>query len=126
MDWNMDNFCPNDFKSYKSLWVVQVLGRSRCTPQFECLIIRSVRETWYSSNAHAGLDSLLSMVALKLLLCRFGQTNARILKAPSCTLNEWKFILSFSRVSLLFLNSWRASVVPCYVTTHPPAIKKQH
>jgi hypothetical protein len=68
MDWNMDNFCPNDFKSYKSLWVVQVLGRSRCTPQFECLIIRSVRETWYSSNAHAGLDSLLSMVALKLTL----------------------------------------------------------
>jgi hypothetical protein len=42
------------------------------------------------------------------------------------TLNEWKFNLSFSRVSLLFLNSWRVSVVPYYVTTHPLAILKQH
>jgi hypothetical protein len=49
---------------------------------------------------------------------------ARILKAH--TLNEWKFNLSFSRVSLLFFNSWRVSVVPYYVTTHPPAIQKQH
>ena len=44
----------------------------------------------------------------------------------SLTLNEWKFNLSFSRVSLLFLSSWRASVIPYYVTTHPPAIQKQH
>ena len=44
----------------------------------------------------------------------------------SLTLTEWKFNLSFSRVSLLFFNSWRASVVPYYVTTHPPAIQKQH
>ena len=42
------------------------------------------------------------------------------------TLNEWKFNLSLSRVSLLFSNSWRVSVVPYYVTTHPPAIQKQH
>ena len=41
----------------------------------------------------------------------------------SLTFNEWKFNLSFSRVSLLFLNSWRASVIPYYVTTHPPAIQ---
>ena len=41
----------------------------------------------------------------------------------SLTLNEWKFNLSFSRVSLLFLNSWRVSVVPYYVTTHPPAVQ---
>ena len=27
---------------------------------------------------------------------------------------------------MLFLNSWRVSVVPYYVTTHPPAIQKQH
>jgi hypothetical protein len=45
----------------------------------------------------------------------------------SLTLNEWKFNLSFSQVSLLFLNSWRInSVVPYYATTHPPAIQKQH
>jgi ribosomal protein S10 len=37
------------------------------------------------------------------------------------TLNEWRFNLSFSRVSLMFLKSWRASVIPYYVTTHPPA-----
>jgi hypothetical protein len=42
------------------------------------------------------------------------------------TLNEWRFNLSFSWVSLLFLNGWRVSVVPYYVTTHPPAIQKQH
>jgi hypothetical protein len=56
----------------------------------------------------------------------FWNTNARILKAHSHALIEWKFNLSFSRVSLLFLNSWRVSVVPSYVTTHPPAIQKQH
>jgi hypothetical protein len=44
----------------------------------------------------------------------------------SLTLNEWRFNLSFSRVSLLFLNSWRASVVPYCVTAHPLAIQKQH
>ena len=44
----------------------------------------------------------------------------------SLTLNEWKLNLSFSRLSLLFSSSWRASVIPYYVTTHPPAIQKQH
>jgi hypothetical protein len=44
----------------------------------------------------------------------------------SLTLNEWKLNLSFSRVSLLFLNSLSVSVVPYYVTNHPPAIQKQH
>jgi hypothetical protein len=43
----------------------------------------------------------------------------------SLTLNEWKFNLSFARVLLLFLNSWRASFVRYYVITHPPAIQKQ-
>jgi hypothetical protein len=42
------------------------------------------------------------------------------------TFSEWRFNLRFSRVSLLFLKSWRASVVPYYVTAHPPAIQKQH
>jgi hypothetical protein len=42
------------------------------------------------------------------------------------TLSERKFNLSFSRVSLLFLNSWGANVIPYYVTTHLPAIQKQH
>jgi hypothetical protein len=39
---------------------------------------------------------------------------------------EWRLNLSFSCVSMLFLNSWRVSVVPYYVTTHPPAIQKHH
>ena len=52
--------------------------------------------------------------------------NSRPYSKSSLTLNEWKFNLSFSRVSLLFLNSWRASAIPYYVTTHPPAIQKQH
>jgi hypothetical protein len=34
----------------------------------------------------------------------------------SLTLNEWKLNLSFSRLSLLFSSSWRASVIPYYVT----------
>jgi hypothetical protein len=29
-------------------------------------------------------------------------------------------------VLMLFLNSWRASVIPYSVTTHPPAIRKLH
>jgi hypothetical protein len=36
------------------------------------------------------------------------------------TLNEWKFNLSFSWVSLLFLKSWRVSVIPKYVTIRNP------
>jgi hypothetical protein len=44
----------------------------------------------------------------------------------SLTLNEWRFNLSFSWVSMLFLKSWRVSVVPYYVNAHPPAIQKQH
>jgi hypothetical protein len=30
-------------------------------------------------------------------------------------LNEWRFYLSFSWVSMLFLNSWRVSVVPYWI-----------
>ena len=52
--------------------------------------------------------------------------DKRSYSKSSLTLNEWKFNLSFSRVSLLFLNSWRVSVVPYYVTTHSPVIQKQH
>jgi hypothetical protein len=44
----------------------------------------------------------------------------------SLTLKEWRFNLSFPLVSMLFLNSWGVSVVPYYVTTHSPAIQKQH
>ena len=40
------------------------------------------------------------------------------------TLNEWKFNLSISRVSLLFLNSCKASGIRYYVTTYPPAVFK--
>jgi hypothetical protein len=41
----------------------------------------------------------------------------------SLTLKEWRFNLSFPWVSMLFLNSWRVSVIPYYVTTHSPAIQ---
>jgi hypothetical protein len=44
----------------------------------------------------------------------------------SLTLNEWRFNLSLSWASVLFLNMWRVSVLPYYGTTHPPAIQKQH
>jgi hypothetical protein len=42
------------------------------------------------------------------------------------TLNEWRFNQSFSWLSVLFLNTWRVSVLPYSVTTHSPAIQKQH
>ena len=42
----------------------------------------------------------------------------------SLTHKEWRFNLSFLWVSVLFLNSWRISVVPYYVTIHPPVIQK--
>jgi hypothetical protein len=42
------------------------------------------------------------------------------------TLKEWRFNLSFFWVSVVFLNSWRVSPVPYYVTNHPLAIQKQH
>jgi hypothetical protein len=43
------------------------------------------------------------------------------------TLNEWRFNfnLSFSRVSMLFLNSWRVSSHIVRYDTSPPAIQKQ-
>jgi hypothetical protein len=47
------------------------------------------------------------------------KTNTCILKVHSHSMSAWRFNLSFSRVPLLFLNSWRVSFVPYYVTTHP-------
>jgi hypothetical protein len=44
----------------------------------------------------------------------------------SLTLNEWRFNLSFSSVSMLFLNSWRVSSHIVRYDTNPPAIQKQH
>jgi hypothetical protein len=52
--------------------------------------------------------------------------DSRPYSKSSHTLNEWRFNLSFSWVLMLFLNSWRVSVVPYSATTHPPAIQKQH
>jgi hypothetical protein len=50
----------------------------------------------------------------------------RLYSKYSLTLKEWRFNLSFSCVSVLFLNSWRVSghIVRC--ETNPPAIQKQH
>ena len=39
------------------------------------------------------------------------------------TLNEWKFNLSFSGVSLLFLNSWRVSACHILFSDHSPSIQ---
>ena len=49
----------------------------------------------------------------------FEGTDSRPYSKSSLTLklNEWKFNLSFSRVSVRFLYSWRASVIPYYATS---------
>ena len=39
------------------------------------------------------------------------------------TLHEWKFNLSFSGVSLLFLNSWRVSACHILFSDHSPSIQ---
>jgi hypothetical protein len=44
--------------------------------------------------------------------------------ACDVTLSVYPHRTGFSRVLLLFLNSWRVSAVPYYATTHPPAIQK--
>jgi hypothetical protein len=44
----------------------------------------------------------------------------------SLTLNEWRLNPSFSRVSMLFWNSWRVSSHIVRYDTSPPAIQKQH
>jgi hypothetical protein len=41
------------------------------------------------------------------------------------TLNEWRFNMSFSWVSMLFLNSWRVSSHIVRYDTKPPAVQKQ-
>ena len=53
-------------------------------------------------------------------------THYRLYSKSSLTLKEWRFNLSFPWVSVLFLNSWRVSVVPYDVTNHSSAIQKQH
>jgi hypothetical protein len=44
--------------------------------------------------------------------------------ACDVTLSVYPHRAGFSRVLLLFLNSWRISAVPYYATTHHPAIQK--
>jgi hypothetical protein len=71
----------------------------------------------------AGSCHGISYQVMFLLLPPYSKSSL----ALTLTLNERKFNLSFSLVSIMiFLNSWRDSVVPYYVTTHPPAIQKQH
>jgi hypothetical protein len=55
-------------------------------------------------------------------------TDAGPYSKSSLTLNEWRFNLSFSWVSMLFLNSWRVIMSSHRVRydTSPPAIQKQH
>jgi hypothetical protein len=49
-----------------------------------------------------------------------------ILKAHSHSLNEWRFNLSFSWVSTLFLNNWSVNSHIVRYDTNPAAIQKQH
>jgi hypothetical protein len=77
-----------------------------------------------SRNCYKSTADLLQLVRKAKI--REVWTYIRPYSKSSLTLNEWKFNLSFSRVSLLFLNSWRVSVIPYHVTTHLPAIQKQH
>jgi hypothetical protein len=69
------------------------------------------------------LDWKFMCVLLKMALRR---RAVNLYSKSSLTLKVWRFNLSFPCVSVLFLNSWRVSVVPYYATTHPPAIQKQH
>jgi hypothetical protein len=62
----------------------------------------------------------------KTTLTLKGSSDWRLYSKSSLTLKEWRFNLSFSWVSVLFLNSWRVSIVTYYVTTHATAIQKQH
>jgi hypothetical protein len=76
-------------------------------------------------HAFAGTWSLAEIDPFRLLL----NTYARILKAHSHSHSNsmsGSSNLSFSRVSLAVFDCWRASVIPYYLPTHPPAIQKQH
>ena len=66
-----------------------------------------------------GLEASFSWITSKLLL-RPCSTSSLTL-----TLNEWRFNLSFSWVSMLFLKSWRMSSHIVRYDTNPPAIQKQ-
>jgi hypothetical protein len=70
-----------------------------------------------ASDTSRSLPSFSSAPSVRFLASDLGK---------SITLNEWRFSLSFSCVSKLFLNSCSVSVVPYYVTAHPPAIQKQN
>jgi hypothetical protein len=53
------------------------------------------------------------------------RTLLRLYSKSSLTLNEWRFNLSFSWVSMLFLNSQRVSSHRVRYNTNPPTIQKQ-
>jgi hypothetical protein len=52
--------------------------------------------------------------------------SLRLYSKRSLTLIEWRFNLSISWVSMLFLNSWRVSSHIVRYNTNPLAIEKQH
>jgi hypothetical protein len=58
----------------------------------------------------------------------FEHDHLRQYSKSSLTINEWKFNVSFPECHCCFwiAGAWRASVVPYSVTTHLPAIQKQH
>jgi hypothetical protein len=63
---------------------------------------------------------------LKLTMIRVSFDQVlRPYSKSSLTLNEWRFNLSFFRVSMLFFNSWRVSGHIARYDTSSPAIQKQ-
>jgi hypothetical protein len=67
-------------------------------------------------HAHSNLKIFILCIRLQSL---------RPYSKSSLTLNEWRFNLSFSWMSVLFLNSWRVSSHIVRYDTNPPAIQKQ-
>jgi hypothetical protein len=65
-------------------------------------------------------------VSLECQCCFWIAAGLRPYTKSSLTLNEWRFNLSFSWMSMLFLNSCRVSSHIVRYDTNPPAIQKQH
>jgi hypothetical protein len=98
----------------------------------ECLHLIKINclALWLDESAHTCTRSELRGASCED--CMEIRLYARFLKAHSHSMSGGSFwarfncVLSFSWVLMLFLNRWRASVIPYSVTAHPTAIQKQH
>ena len=84
---------------------------------------QATREVTEGEGMYANLDTPVNLFVIQVI---FQDERPYFKSSLTLTLNEWRFNWSFSRVSFLFLNSWRVSAVSYYVITHLPAIQKQH